>query len=229
VVEKMVATAFTLMVSDGQVSSDIGDEVAIIDFRTGMYYGLDSVGARVWALIQEPRTVSEIRDILTSEYEVDTLRCERDLVALHQRLVEEGLVEIESVTSAYVFVPISGGEQRLLLKAALLLRTVRLGLWLLPFETFRRLLVGFSKEPARLRDTDQSSLENVIWAVQTAGRCIPGAATCLTLALISQVLLLLRGHGAVIHIGIAKGDEEQFLAHAWVESDGKIVIGGHEI
>jgi hypothetical protein len=64
-----------------------------------MYYGLDSVGARVWNLIQEPRTVKELRDILTSEYEVDTYRCERDLITLLQRLVDEGLVEVEIATS----------------------------------------------------------------------------------------------------------------------------------
>ena len=95
----MVSTTSTVIAAEGQVSSDIGDEVAILDFRAGKYYGLDSVGARVWTLIQEPRTVSEIRDILTSEYEVDSHRCERDLVALLQRLVDEGLVEVKNETS----------------------------------------------------------------------------------------------------------------------------------
>lgn len=128
------------------------------------------------------------------------------------------------------FLRLPGTEQRLLLKATLLLATIRLGLWLLSFETLRRLLAGFSNTPGgRLRDTDPSSLREVTWAVETAARCIPGAATCLTLALTAQVLLMRRGHGAVIHIGIAKGDEERFLAHAWVESEGKVVIGGHEI
>ena len=91
---KIVSLSSTVVAAEGQVSSDIGDEVAILDFKAGMYYGLDSVGARVWNLIQEPRTVGEIRDILTSEYEVDPQRCERDLVALLNRLVDEGLVEV---------------------------------------------------------------------------------------------------------------------------------------
>lgn len=127
------------------------------------------------------------------------------------------------------FSRLSGIERRLLLKAALLLVVVRLGLWLLPFETLRRVLVGFSEGPVRLRNTDQSSEGEVTWAVEKAGRFMPWAATCLTLALTAQVLLLRRGHGAVIHIGVAKGGAEQFLAHAWVESGGKIVIGDHEL
>lgn len=116
-----------------------------------------------------------------------------------------------------------------MLKATLLLWTVRLGLWFLPFETVRRLLIGFSEGPARLRDTGQASVAEVTWAVETAGRYMPWAATCLTLALSAQILLLRRGHRALIHIGVAKGDGETFLAHAWVETGGEIIIGDHEL
>jgi hypothetical protein len=127
------------------------------------------------------------------------------------------------------FLRLPGVKQGLLLKATLLLGIIRLGLWLLPFETLRRLLIGFSGTPARLRDTNQPSLGEVTWAVETAGRCLPGAVTCLTLALTAQVLLVRRGYGAVIHIGIAKEGGERFQAHAWVESEGKVVIGDYEI
>jgi hypothetical protein len=79
-----------------QVSSDLGGEVAILDLKAGVYYGLDAVGARIWSLIQEPRTVNEIRDILLEEYEVEPEHCERDLLALLRRLADEGLVEVRN-------------------------------------------------------------------------------------------------------------------------------------
>jgi hypothetical protein len=79
-----------------QVSSDLGGEVAILDLKAGVYYGLDAVGARIWSLIQEPRTVNEIRDILLEEYEVEPERCERDLLVLLQRLADEGIIEVEA-------------------------------------------------------------------------------------------------------------------------------------
>ena len=82
-----------------QVSSDLGGEVAILDLQGGTYYGLDAVGARVWELIQEPRTIEAIRDTLVSEYEVESDRCESDVIALIQRLVEEGLAEVRDDTS----------------------------------------------------------------------------------------------------------------------------------
>ena len=82
-----------------QVSSDLGGEVAILDLQGGTYYGLDTVGARVWGLIQEPRTIEAIRDILVSEYEVEPDRCESDLIALLQSLADEGLIEARDGTS----------------------------------------------------------------------------------------------------------------------------------
>ena len=84
------------MAAKDQVSSDLGGEVAILDLKAGVYYGLDAVGARIWSLIQEPRTVNEIRDILLEEYEVEPERCERDLLVLLQRLADEGIIEVKA-------------------------------------------------------------------------------------------------------------------------------------
>jgi Coenzyme PQQ synthesis protein D (PqqD) len=36
----------------------------VFDLKSSVYYGLDTVGARIWNLIQVPRAVNEIRDIL---------------------------------------------------------------------------------------------------------------------------------------------------------------------
>ena len=92
----MVSGSSTVVAAKDQVSSDLGGEVAILDLKAGVYYGLDAVGARIWSLIQEPRTVNEIRDILLEEYDVEPERCERDLLALLRRLADEGLVEVRS-------------------------------------------------------------------------------------------------------------------------------------
>jgi len=78
-----------------QVSCDLAGEVAILDVKSGTYYGLNAVGARIWNLIQEPRTVNEIRDTLLKEYDVETECCERELLALLQDLAATGLVEVK--------------------------------------------------------------------------------------------------------------------------------------
>jgi len=91
-----VSQRSTVVAAEDQVSSDLGGETAILDLKAGMYYGLDDVGARVWDLIQEPRDVGEVRDTLLEEYDVAPERCERDLLALLQRLADEGLIVVQN-------------------------------------------------------------------------------------------------------------------------------------
>ena len=96
----MISRGSTVVAAKDQVSSDLGEELAILNLKAGVYYGLDAVGARIWSLIQEPRKVDEIRDVLLEEYEVEPERCERDLFALLQRLASEGLIQVEDEASA---------------------------------------------------------------------------------------------------------------------------------
>ncbi len=76
-----------------QVSCELAGEAAVLNTRTGVYYGLDPVGARVWKLLQQPRSVDELRETLLSEYDVAPQRCESDLLALLEKLLAEGLIE----------------------------------------------------------------------------------------------------------------------------------------
>jgi hypothetical protein len=76
------------------LSCALGEERAILQMRSGVYYGLDPVGARLWSLLDKPRTVEELRETLVSEYDVETSRCEGDLFALLEKLHAEGLIEI---------------------------------------------------------------------------------------------------------------------------------------
>lgn len=89
-----VSVDSVVVASKRQVSSDLGGEAAILDLEGGVYYGLDEVGARIWEMIQEPRPASEVRDALLEEYDVEPERCERDLLALLERLAEERLIEV---------------------------------------------------------------------------------------------------------------------------------------
>jgi hypothetical protein len=90
----MISTSSVIVAAQDQVSSDLGKEAVILNLKNGVYYGLDAVGTRVWSLIQEPRAVHEIRDVLLNEYEVEPERCEGDLLALLEELAAENLVEV---------------------------------------------------------------------------------------------------------------------------------------
>jgi len=97
-VKRTLPVSSSVVVTRDQISTDLGDEVVILDLKASMYYGLNAVGARIWSLIQEPRTIEEIRDALVSEYEVEPERCESDLIALLQSLADAELIEVEDGT-----------------------------------------------------------------------------------------------------------------------------------
>src|SRR6202790_5908895 len=78
-----------------EVSCDLAGEAAILNVKSGVYYGLDPVGARIWPLMQEPRAVAEIQNTITGEYDVEPERCARDLFGLLNKLLEEGLIEVK--------------------------------------------------------------------------------------------------------------------------------------
>jgi hypothetical protein len=77
-----------------QVSSDLKGEAVILHLKSGVYYGLNEVGARIWELLQHPQTVASIRDALLAEYEVDREICERDLLAILQDLKAAELIDV---------------------------------------------------------------------------------------------------------------------------------------
>jgi hypothetical protein len=80
----------------GQVCTDLGEsgELAIHDSNSDTYYGLDSVGARIWGLVADWKTVEEVRETLLDEYDVETSQLESDLSHLLEELVSKKLIEV---------------------------------------------------------------------------------------------------------------------------------------
>lgn len=86
-------TATVAAVSD-QTSVDLEDEAAILHLKSGIYYGLNEVGAFIWRLIQQPRQVGEVRAALLAEYEVTAEQAQADLQSLLADLREHQLIDV---------------------------------------------------------------------------------------------------------------------------------------
>lgn len=86
--------------SKTQISSDLADEAVILSLKSGTYYGLNEVGAKVWQLIQQPQTLSSIREALLSEYDINVESCDRDLIELLTALKAAELIEVSHATTA---------------------------------------------------------------------------------------------------------------------------------
>jgi len=81
-----------------QVSCPLGEESVILNLKNSVYYGMNPVGARVWNLIQQQRSVAELRDAVMDEYEVEAERCEREILELLEKMRSEGLIQVVDKT-----------------------------------------------------------------------------------------------------------------------------------
>jgi Coenzyme PQQ synthesis protein D (PqqD) len=83
-----------------QVSCPLGEESAILNLKNSVYYGVNPVAASVWKLLQQPKSVGELRDALVEEYEVEPERCEQDLLTLLDKMRDEGLIDVRSTAAS---------------------------------------------------------------------------------------------------------------------------------
>lgn len=90
-----LTSSSTVAAVDHQTSAQIDGESVILDLEQGAYFGLNTVGARVWELLQEPITVGQIVDAVTSEYEVDRDQCVDDVLRLLQDLNDHDLIYVD--------------------------------------------------------------------------------------------------------------------------------------
>ncbi|MES0137295.1 PqqD family protein [Mesorhizobium sp. M0016] len=80
--------------SKDAVACEFGNGLALLDMRSNIYYSLNSVGAYIWELIQEPRPISEIRSAVLDRYNVDPERCKPDVDGLLKGLADAGLARL---------------------------------------------------------------------------------------------------------------------------------------
>ncbi|RVD16044.1 PqqD family protein [Mesorhizobium sp. M4B.F.Ca.ET.017.02.2.1] len=76
------------------VACEFGSGLALLNLRSNIYYSLNSVGAYIWELIQEPRPIADIRTAVQTRYDVDPERCKADVDGLLKGLAEAGLARL---------------------------------------------------------------------------------------------------------------------------------------
>jgi Coenzyme PQQ synthesis protein D (PqqD) len=87
-------------VADDQTSCDLAGEVVILSLPSGQYFGLNELGARIWNLIQEPKTVGAVFEALLQEYDVIPEQLEGDVLALLEKMATNELIEIKNGKSS---------------------------------------------------------------------------------------------------------------------------------
>lgn len=80
--------------TDHQVSCELDGEVAILNLKTSLYFGLNRVGATVWNALEEPREAEDVCAAVYQRFEVEEVQCRNDVLDLLAKLENAGLVEV---------------------------------------------------------------------------------------------------------------------------------------
>ncbi|MGC5771071.1 lasso peptide biosynthesis PqqD family chaperone [Paenibacillus pabuli] len=83
-----------VMRREGNLVSDMGGEKVMMSIHTGKYYNLGSTGGRIWDLLSEERTLSELVEVLASEYDIEPAVCREQVVQFLDHLTQEGLIDV---------------------------------------------------------------------------------------------------------------------------------------
>ena len=112
---------------------------------------------------------------------------------------------------------------RVLMETWLVVPLVRLAIAVLPFGLVHR---AVERAAGRRRSASDVSQERIASAVARVSHHIPGA-NCLTQVIAAALLSARHGHAATFRLGVAKS-EGRLAAHAWLENEGRVVIGEPE-
>lgn len=78
--------------NDGFIQAEIDDEIVALNIEHGTCYGLNRVGSRIWNILAKPARIGDICATLLTEYMVDPLVCERQVLDLLEELRADGLI-----------------------------------------------------------------------------------------------------------------------------------------
>jgi hypothetical protein len=81
--------------SNGLVEAEVDNEVVLLNIDTGLCYGLNRVGARIWNELTVPIRIGDLCTKLVNEFEVDQATCEGEVLDLLHELRAEGLITVQ--------------------------------------------------------------------------------------------------------------------------------------
>ena len=119
----------------------------------------------------------------------------------------------------------SARDYALVLLTIPLVVTVRVALWILPSFIIVRFVRHISVDANDERSSPRIDLTTIIWAVEAVSARVPHA-TCLTQAICAKLLLRWSGLRSDLCLGVACSVNGALRAHAWLEREGRTILGG---
>jgi len=92
----MISLMSRITLSDDVLIQEVEGEAVLLDLKSEQYFGLDTVGVRLWRSLETDPSLSRAHGVLLQEFEVDAETLAKDLASLLAKLEQAGLVQVES-------------------------------------------------------------------------------------------------------------------------------------
>ncbi len=87
-----VSLDIAVTTSDDAIFREIDGEAVILNLQSGIYFGLNPVGTRIWQLLAEHGRLRTVFELMLAEFDAPPELLERDLLRLVAELTEKELV-----------------------------------------------------------------------------------------------------------------------------------------
>lgn len=91
--EKKLGLTSVISRNEDILVTDLDGEMCMLNISKGKYYGLNTVGTRIWQLIEKPISIEKIVSTLMSEYTVDFNTCREQVIHFLEELVDEEIIK----------------------------------------------------------------------------------------------------------------------------------------
>jgi len=90
----MATLTSRVKVNDDVLFQELQGEAVLLNLKSGVYFGLDPVGTRIWQLFAEHEVLSDVAQAVVAEYDVAEDKCSEDLLKLVDDLEKQELVSV---------------------------------------------------------------------------------------------------------------------------------------
>jgi hypothetical protein len=87
-----VASTDQFVIHPSVICRELSGETVLLNLESGVYYGLDAVGTRVWQLLMQGCAIASVRDTMIEEYDVAPDVLNADVMRLVGELRDRGIV-----------------------------------------------------------------------------------------------------------------------------------------
>ena len=84
-----------ITLSKNVFAQEIGDETIILDSVTQEYFSTNEIGKVIWSLLEEKKSLEEIKAEMLDMYEVPQEQLEKDVLNFLQALEQKRLIKID--------------------------------------------------------------------------------------------------------------------------------------